>query len=539
MDGLRGMLFVDDPAPSVSAGSPPPPPSSQAPALLFLTDWYHELSAVLASSYLTGNPDGVEPVPDNALANGIGQHYCGAACEVAVLQAVAGGDGGGGGGGGGGEAAGPPCPSPADLALVNGAAFAPFYVTLHTTGPPPRSFITAIDGVPVSPVETTGEPVFIDVGQRVRVSLCLGGGGPVFVVSEMADASFDYSAPFNSSVAVLDFSGGVGGLAGLLLDPGQKLGGALPPATPPRTLPWKAGADRVAVADLLAVPGLVPAEVVAALDAAPKDGPGAGDSAQAGPTTAAAAKHVHDRDELDPVRISVRESMRSGTAFRPRASPGRPAAAAAGGPAPQPASHPAAFALSPPNPAKSLEFYVISNPNAANQSFFYVNGISLQPPEYGPSLLERIYGNPEGEGYQNAVPAANATVLPPASSVGWHVIDNDLGTVVDLTFINGDDGPHPIHTHGEEERGWERGRESVRARPAFRAQPFAPSLITHTFFFSLFLSQATGCLSWSPALARRPTRCGRTRTRPWQRPRRRSRNCQRRHNCRPCSRATQ
>lgn len=468
---------MDDPAFTLdSAGSP----GSQQPTLLFLTDWYHQLAAPLTASYVSGdNPDGVEPVPDNALANGIGQHYCGDGCEVAVLAAAPPGDGGGKRGAPTGA---PLCSAPTDLVLVNGAAFAPFYVSLFSTGPPVRAFITALDGVPTAPEEVTGSPVFVDAGQRVQLSLCRGGGdaaaaagSPVFVLSEMADASFDYDAPFNSTVAVLDFSGRRGGLAGVAhaveeVQAERVAGG----------LPWKAGASRVSVASLLAVPGLVPPEVEAALGAVPKPGPGSpalGDAPpaataaaaapprKAGPVGAAAAAktstHVHDREELNPARVAAREAMRGGASFRPRTAPGQPpppqaaAAVADGASSSSPPSLPTLSPLSPPGPPqKTLQFYVVSNPNAANQSFFYVNGISLQPPEYGPSLLERIYGNPEGQGYANAVPAPLNATMPAASAVGWNVIDNDLGTVVDLLFVNGDSGEHPIHTHGKR-REWE------------------------------------------------------------------------------------
>ena len=327
MDGLRGMLYVDDPAFSLSAG-----PVHDEPTLLFLTDWYHQLADDLAEDYLTNNPDGAEPVPDNALANGIGQHYCGEACEVAILDAAPPADDDG--------EPGELCSSPTDFILVNGAGFAPFYVSLLTTGPLVRYFIVALDGVPTAPEDMTGLPVFIDAGQRVRLSLCREGGAsaaasPVFVLAEMADANFDSVSPFNSTVALLDFSGRKGGFEGLVnvkeeMEAVAAVGGALP---------WKAGASTVKVSALLAVPGLVPARVVAAFNAPinPDSGPAlaAGDAKKAAvpasrkaaagvktPAAMAAAQKSHhhslDREETDPARITAREAMRSSTALRPR-----------------------------------------------------------------------------------------------------------------------------------------------------------------------------------------------------------------------------
>lgn len=412
-----------------------------------LQDWYHTLANTLNNEYVNpDNPQGVEPVPDNALANGIGQHYCGNDCEVAIIQATSMGDAEGQ------EA----CSNPIELVLVNTATFAPFYVSLYTTGPPVRAFITTLDSVPVSPQPVNGSgPVFIDAAQRLRLSICRSGGeasrnSPVFVLAEMADASFDYYAPYNSTVAVLDFSGAKGGLSGVLQKVEGKGG-----EVGQRTLPWAPGADRVKVAALLAQPGLVPDEIQVALAAPPQAKLAAADmrqeadkeEAKVGAAAAAAPKqHIHQQAhaksaEDDPARVAARDAMRLSSNFMPRSNP-----------VPvnldKPLLPPSVFPINPPHADRTRTFFVISNDNAANISYFYVNGISLQPPNYGPSLLERIYGNPEGQGYTNAQAAQLNSTLPPASSVGWQVLNNTLGTVVDLLWINGDNGEHPIHTHG-------------------------------------------------------------------------------------------
>jgi hypothetical protein len=437
--------------------------------LLFLTDWYHTDADDLLEVYVSpDNPDGVEPVPDNALAQGIGQHYCGASCDVAVLRAGARTPGLAAGEEEDADAAGALCADvDTDLVLVNGAAFAPFYVSLHSPPgvPPVRAFMVAIDAVPIDPVDVSGAPVFIDVGQRVRLALCRTGGeetpaqraSPVFVLSEMADASFDAPSPFNSTLAVLDFrGGGRTGLKGWAEDVVESVhsadgGGA-------GALPWKVGSDRARLADLLAAPGLVPPAVAAAMTASATPRPPVpvmGDAKKAKQAAAAVPKHAHDRPETDPARAAARDCMRAG-AFTPRtaAGPVFPLVAGSGfnsssssqpgRPGPSRSPPPGgglSDGLTPPAPNKRLDFYVISNPNAQNESFFYLNGVSFQPPPYGPSLLERIFGNPERQNYTNAVPwvPANET-LPAPSAVGWNVLDNDLGTVVDLVFTNGDEG---------------------------------------------------------------------------------------------------
>ena len=97
----------------------------------------------------------------------------------------------------------------------------------------------------------------------------------------------------------------------------------------------------------------------------------------------------------------------------------------------------------PPKPTKTLYFDIgtfIPDPSAASQ--YTVNNVSLQPDEAGPSLLEQIYK----DGYEPATPGG-----PYPSNVGWNVVDNKLGEVVELVILNtgkGGRAVHPFHTHG-------------------------------------------------------------------------------------------
>ena len=100
-----------------------------------------------------------------------------------------------------------------------------------------------------------------------------------------------------------------------------------------------------------------------------------------------------------------------------------------------PDAHPYGGADPPPVTA-NVTFSFESFANDQNISYFYVNGTSFQPPSSpgDPSLLERIYGNPAGVGY------TNAGTSPPPGGVGWNVVDLPLGSVVDVTIRNHDEG---------------------------------------------------------------------------------------------------
>jgi hypothetical protein len=96
--------------------------------------------------------------------------------------------------------------------------------------------------------------------------------------------------------------------------------------------------------------------------------------------------------------------------------------------------------FTPPKPTKTLYFDIgtFRPPDSGPQ--FTVNQVSLQPNDAGPSLLEQIYKG----GYQPATP--NGTY---PSNVGWNVVDNALGDVVELVIRNkGGGAVHPFHTHG-------------------------------------------------------------------------------------------
>jgi len=100
--------------------------------------------------------------------------------------------------------------------------------------------------------------------------------------------------------------------------------------------------------------------------------------------------------------------------------------------------------LVPPKPTKTITFTVGTtigtNVNQyANQ--FTINGVSLQPPDDGSSLIEQMYG----PGYPTPVPNA-----PLPSGAGWNVYDNNLTDVVEIIIRNPNikGAPHPFHTHG-------------------------------------------------------------------------------------------
>lgn len=148
-DGARGALIVKAP-PSLAQvqdyvdaefkkPKPPPPGAEHGPFIppleyeatpvVMLFDNYHQPYTELQAWYesTATNPDGVEPVPDGVLINGIGQGYCGKPvpgpvnatgpggplpCNWPVINAKAG-----------------PCSKPrTKLQIINGAAFAPIDV---------------------------------------------------------------------------------------------------------------------------------------------------------------------------------------------------------------------------------------------------------------------------------------------------------------------------------------------------------------------------------------------------------------------------
>lgn len=74
--------------------------------------------------------------------------------------------------------------------------------------------------------------------------------------------------------------------------------------------------------------------------------------------------------------------------------------------------------------------------------YAYFDQVSFKDSGLTPSLLERIYGNPEG------VPVPT-TPSGPGLQQGWNIVNITApGTVVELVFNNHDDGEHPLHLHG-------------------------------------------------------------------------------------------
>ena len=227
-DGARGAFIVKAP-PSLSQLEaaadrlklvPPPPPSSplptppgnapkfvpplayeaDVPVLLF--DNYHTPYTELQAWYtsVATNPDGVEPVPDSVLINGIGQGYCGdnhvngttadqsgrPPCDWALIKAVA-----------------SPCSKPKTrLRLINGAAFAPIDVYIDELS----KFVVEIDSVAINPLFVEG-PVRLNVGQRVSVAICSDKAIPQTIVmrASMDQAAFFEPSPSPVSAAVIHF----------------------------------------------------------------------------------------------------------------------------------------------------------------------------------------------------------------------------------------------------------------------------------------------------------------------------------------------
>ena len=130
----------------------------------------------------------------------------------------------------------------------------------------------------------------------------------------------------------------------------------------------------------------------------------------------------------------------------------------------------------PPPSTLDKSFWFESFDNAQNVSFFYVNGTSFQPPTSpgDPSLLERIYGNPSGATY------TNAGTTPPPGGVGWNVVDLPLGSVLDITIRNYDNGQARTRGGswgrlggglGRMGRVWAAGRGGARACGRWRQGP--------------------------------------------------------------------
>ena len=95
--------------------------------------------------------------------------------------------------------------------------------------------------------------------------------------------------------------------------------------------------------------------------------------------------------------------------------------------------------VTPPGPAtlnltRVLDFYTDPPNDSSKTQLAYFDNVSLNETGGAPSLLERIFGNPEG------VPAP-----PPAPSggglyQGWNVIQVPNGAIVDIIINNHDNG---------------------------------------------------------------------------------------------------
>ena len=101
--------------------------------------------------------------------------------------------------------------------------------------------------------------------------------------------------------------------------------------------------------------------------------------------------------------------------------------------------------LVPPKPTKTIVFNMDVTKNPSDSSNQYtINGVSLQPPDDGPSFIELV----NGPGYTRPEPNSS---FP--GNAGWNVYDNKLGDVVEFVINNFSPkvnrSIHPFHTHGK------------------------------------------------------------------------------------------
>ncbi|KAJ3084447.1 hypothetical protein HDU99_000878, partial [Rhizoclosmatium hyalinum] len=88
VDGFKGPMIIHDPNDNHVDFDASPSATYSSEAMLLLSDWYHEQSEVLLERYLDGaiNPDGIEPIWDSGLINGIGQFECAKNPNVTCIQ---------------------------------------------------------------------------------------------------------------------------------------------------------------------------------------------------------------------------------------------------------------------------------------------------------------------------------------------------------------------------------------------------------------------------------------------------------------------
>ncbi|KAJ3284165.1 hypothetical protein HDU79_008436 [Rhizoclosmatium sp. JEL0117] len=88
VDGFKGPMIIHDPNDNHVDFDASPSATYSSEAMLLLSDWYHEQSEVLLERYLDGaiNPDGIEPIWDSGLINGIGQFECTKNPNVTCVQ---------------------------------------------------------------------------------------------------------------------------------------------------------------------------------------------------------------------------------------------------------------------------------------------------------------------------------------------------------------------------------------------------------------------------------------------------------------------
>ncbi|KAK9823622.1 hypothetical protein WJX72_004296 [[Myrmecia] bisecta] len=179
IDGLKGSLIV--------GGDP-------SDIVLQISDWYHTGADALAASYLTPASMGNEPIPDNALVNGIGQAAgcTGASCTYARVVTSA-------------DRV-PLCSastaSQQRIRIINTSGFAVFDFSIdnHNLG------IVAADGMPI--VTQPASSIRMNAGQRYDVLICRASGrpAPAFIRALFDQPAFTSPSASAGALAILAYS---------------------------------------------------------------------------------------------------------------------------------------------------------------------------------------------------------------------------------------------------------------------------------------------------------------------------------------------
>lgn len=204
-DALEETKKPKPPPPGTEGGPFVAPLEYEAEPVVLLFDNYHTPYTDLQAWYESTdtNPNGVEPVPDSVLINGIGQGFCGKQinegnitapggplpCNWPVIKAKAG-----------------PCSKPkTKLRIINGAAFAPIDVFVDHVA----TWVVEIDSIAVNPVYVKG-PIRLNVGQRVGVAICSDDveNRAVLLRAAMDQTAFYQPSPAPVSSAIVHFGPG-------------------------------------------------------------------------------------------------------------------------------------------------------------------------------------------------------------------------------------------------------------------------------------------------------------------------------------------